>query len=39
LNTQTLIGIGSGTTTISVTSLGAGNNFNSFINNNISKVQ
>ena len=29
LNTQTLIGIGSGTTTISITSLGAGNNINS----------
>lgn len=39
LNTQTLFGIGSGSSTISTTSLGIGNNSNSFINNNISKTQ
>ncbi|MFN0174063.1 MAG: beta strand repeat-containing protein, partial [Saprospiraceae bacterium] len=40
-NTQTLFGIGMGsaTTGISTASLGAGNNNNSFINNNISKTQ
>ncbi len=38
-NTTTLFGIGSGSSTISATSLGTGNNNNSFINNNISKTQ
>ncbi len=37
--TTTLIGIGSGSPTISRTSLGTGNNNNAFINNNVSKVQ
>lgn len=35
----TLVGIGSGSATVSVTSLGANNNNNSFINNNISRTQ
>ena len=35
----TLFGIGSGRTTISITSLGSNNNSNSFINNNVSSVQ
>src|SRR4029077_9327177 len=38
-NTQTLIGVGSGSSTISVTSLGTVNNNNTFQNNNISKTQ
>jgi len=38
-NTQTLFGVGSGSSTISTTSLGTGNNFNSFVNNSISKTQ
>lgn len=38
-NTTTLFGVGSGSTTISLTSLGTGNNNNSFVNNNISKTQ
>jgi uncharacterized repeat protein (TIGR02543 family) len=38
-NTTTLFGVGSGGTTISVTSLGTGNNNNTFQNNNISKTQ
>ncbi|MEO5907370.1 MAG: HYR domain-containing protein, partial [Saprospiraceae bacterium] len=32
-------GVGSGTTTISITSLGFGNNNNQFVNNNISRTQ
>ncbi len=38
-NTTTLIGIGSGATTISTSSLGTGNNNNQIINNEISKTQ
>ena len=38
-NTQTLFGIGSGASAISTLSLGTGNINNSFINNNISKIQ
>jgi Secretion system C-terminal sorting domain len=38
-NITTLIGIGSGSNTISVGSLGTANNNNSFVNNNISKTQ
>jgi len=38
-NTQTLFGVGSGSSTIGTSSLGTGNNNNSFINNNISKTQ
>jgi hypothetical protein len=38
-NTTTLFGVGSGGSTISATSLGTGNNNNSYINNNISKTQ
>ncbi|MBK7244875.1 MAG: HYR domain-containing protein [Saprospiraceae bacterium] len=38
-NTSTLFGIGSGSTSISTTSLGTGNSFNSFINNSIKKTQ
>jgi hypothetical protein len=38
-NTQTLFGVGSGSSTISTTSLGTGNNSNSYVNNNISKTQ
>ncbi|AWI25646.1 hypothetical protein [Flavobacterium pallidum] len=38
-NTQTLFGIGSGSSTISTTSLGTGNNNNTIENNNISKTQ
>ena len=38
-NTQTLFGIGSGSSTISTSSLGAGNNSNTIQNNNISKTQ
>ncbi len=37
--TQTLFGAGSGSATISTTSLGTANNNNSFVNNNISGVQ
>ncbi|MBK8854851.1 MAG: hypothetical protein IPN10_12275, partial [Saprospiraceae bacterium] len=37
--TQTLFGVGSGSATISTSSLGTSNNNNSFINNNISGVQ
>ncbi len=37
--TTTLMGIGSGSSTISATSLGTNNNNNTFQNNNISKVQ
>ncbi len=37
--TQTLFGVGSGSATISTTSLGTSNNNNAFINNNISAVQ
>ncbi len=39
LNTQTLVGIGSGNSTISITSLGVGNSYNNIVNNNISKTQ
>jgi len=38
-NTQTLFGVGSGSTTISTASTGTGNNNNTFVNNNISKTQ
>ncbi len=38
-NTTTLFGVGSGSSTISTTSLGVGNNNNSYINNTISKTQ
>lgn len=38
-NTQTLFGIGSGSSTISTASLGTGNNTNTIQNNNISKTQ
>jgi trimeric autotransporter adhesin len=38
-NTTTLFGLGSGASTISISSLGTGNNNNSFVNNNISKTQ
>ncbi len=38
-NTTTLFGVGSGSSTISTSSLGTGNNNNSFVNNNISKTQ
>ncbi len=38
-NTQTLFAVGSGSSTISTSSFGTGNNNNSFINNNISKTQ
>lgn len=38
-NTQTLFGIGSGSSTISTASLGTSNNNNSIVNNNISKTQ
>lgn len=38
-NTQTLFGIGSGSSTISTSSLGTGNNTNTIQNNNISKTQ
>ncbi len=38
-NITTLFGIGAGSTTISTTSLGNGNNNNSYINNNVSKTQ
>ena len=38
-NTTTLFGIGSGSTAISLSSLGTGNNTNTIQNNNISKVQ
>ncbi len=37
--TQTLLGAGSGSSTISLTSLGTGNNSNSYVNNNISGTQ
>ena len=37
--TQTLFGVGSGSTTISTSSLGTNNNNNSFVNNSISGVQ
>ena len=38
-NTTTLFGVGSGSSTIGLSSLGTGNNNNSFVNNNISKTQ
>ncbi len=38
-NTTTLFGVGSGSSTISTTSVGTGNNSNSYINNSISKTQ
>ncbi len=38
-NTQTLIGIGCGTSSIGITSLGTQNNNNAYINNSISKTQ
>ncbi|HMR90429.1 MAG TPA: hypothetical protein PKD51_19845, partial [Saprospiraceae bacterium] len=38
-NTQTLVGIGCGSSTIGIASLGSLNNNNSYINNNISKTQ
>lgn len=38
-NTQTLFAVGSGSSTISTTSLGTSNNNNSIVNNNISKTQ
>ena len=38
-NTTTLFGVGSGSATISTTSLGTGNNNNTIQNNNISKTQ
>ncbi len=38
-NTQTLVGIGSGSSTISISSRGAGNNGNTIQNNSISKCQ
>ncbi len=38
-NTTTLFGVGSGSSTIGTTSLGTGNNSNTFVNNNISKTQ
>ena len=38
-NTTTLFGVGSGSSTISLASLGTGNNGNTIQNNNISKVQ
>ncbi|MFZ4520576.1 MAG: T9SS type A sorting domain-containing protein [Bacteroidales bacterium] len=38
-NTATLFGVGSGSSTIGTASLGAGNNYNSYINNSISKTQ
>lgn len=38
-NTTTLFGVGSGGSTISITTTGTGNNSNSYINNNITKVQ
>ena len=38
-NTQTLIGTGFGSATISISSLGTGNNSNTIQNNNISKTQ
>lgn len=38
-NTQTFVGVGSGSSTISATSLGTNNNNNSIINNKISKTQ
>ncbi|MBK9105729.1 MAG: proprotein convertase P-domain-containing protein [Saprospiraceae bacterium] len=38
-NTQTLFGVGAGSTTIATTSLGSLNNNNAYINNNISNVQ
>ena len=38
-NTTTLFGVGSGSSTIGTSSLGTGNNNNSFVNNNISKTQ
>jgi len=38
-NTQTLFGVGSGSSTISISSLGTENHNNIFVNNNISKTQ
>ena len=38
-NTQTLAGIFSGSSSISITSLGTGNNNNTIVNNNISRTQ
>ncbi|HYV92924.1 MAG TPA: MopE-related protein, partial [Chitinophagales bacterium] len=38
-NTTTLFGVGSGSSTISTSSLGTGNSNNSLVNNNISKTQ
>ncbi|MBL0357928.1 MAG: hypothetical protein IPP72_14085 [Chitinophagaceae bacterium] len=38
-NTTTLFAVGAGSSTISTSSLGAGNNNNAYVNNNISKTQ